>query len=197
MTGDAARPHRIGQHRGVTDAASDEHVRRRVHPGVLAIVIALLAMWGYVVYLAFFVGRGDSPDKIDEPAFIEAAEARCAEALDFVDTLPRADVQATDPAGRADTIVTATDAFEVMVADLGVLADEQIVDPDSAGLVGLWLDDWEAFVADRFDYAERLRTDPDARLLVTPGLNGRQITLQIDEFAATNEMPSCKSPLDA
>lgn len=83
------------------------------------------------------------------------------------------------------------------MADLGALADERIVSPDSASLVGLWLDDWETFVDDRFDYAERLRIDPEARLLVTPGLNGRQITLQIDEFAGTNEMPSCKSPLDA
>ncbi|HUW02399.1 MAG TPA: hypothetical protein VMW08_08620 [Acidimicrobiales bacterium] len=181
----------------MTDPTIEATRRRRVNPFVAVIVVALLAMWGYVVYLAFFVGRADSPDKIDEPAFVSEAETRCAEALSIVETLPLPETQVGDPTGRADTIEAATAEFDDMVGDLRVLTDRLVVDPESARIVGLWLNDWDTVVADRFDYATRLRVDPEARLLVTPGPNGRQVSLQVDEFAGTNDMPSCKHPLDA
>jgi len=181
----------------MTGPTIDAPSRRRVNPFAAAIVVGLLVMWGYVVYLAFFVGRADSPDKIDEVMFVTEAEARCAEALSFVETLPLPETQAGDPVGRADTVESATAEFDDMAGDLRVLADRLVADPESADIVGLWLNDWDTVVADRFDYASRLRVDPEARLLVTPGPNGRQVSLQVDEFAGTNDMPSCKHPLDA
>lgn len=178
------------------DAAPDVRLRRRVNPVLVVIVVGILAMWGYVLYLAFFVGRADSPDKIDEIEFVAEAESRCAEAVTSVASLPLPESQQGDPVARAGTIALATDAFDAMVTDLHDLADTRIADPENARVVGLWLDDWETFLADRHDYVERLRVDPEARLLVSPGPNGRQITLQIDEFAAANDMISCRSPLD-
>ena len=182
---------------GMSDASTEAAPRRRINPVITVIVLGLLAMWGYVLYLAIFVGRADSPDKIDEPAFTERAEARCAGALAFVETLPRAEEQAGDPVGRADTVEVATTAFDEMVADLRTLRTNRVADPVNDEIVGLWLDDWDTLIADRFDYAARLRLDPEARLLNTPGRDGRQVSLQIDEFAGTNDMPSCQSPLDA
>jgi hypothetical protein len=61
-----------------------------------------------------------------------------------------------------------------------------------------WLSDWRTYLGDRERYADALRADPDARLLVSekPG-EGQQITEWIDEFAKANRMPSCASPTDA
>ena len=41
----------------MTDPTIDATTRRRVNPFVAVVVVSLLAMWGYVIYLAFFVGR--------------------------------------------------------------------------------------------------------------------------------------------
>jgi hypothetical protein len=45
------------------------------------VALAMVAMWGYVVFLAFGPGRQPPIDRLDDPAFAEAGEARCAEAL--------------------------------------------------------------------------------------------------------------------
>jgi hypothetical protein len=61
-----------------------------------------------------------------------------------------------------------------------------------------WLADWRTFLADREDFADRLHTDPDARMLVSEKAGeGRHITEWIDEFAQANHMSSCASPMDA
>lgn len=162
---------------------------------VTAIVVGIVAMWGYVLYLAVFEGRQESPDRIDEPAFTSAAEDTCRQVVDFVDTLPRAE-QADSPAERADTVERATDRFQEMVADLERLATT-IDDAGAASLVEQWLADWEVLLGDRRQFVDRLRErGEDARFTVTPGPSGRQITLRIDEFAATNDMPSCATPGD-
>lgn len=160
---------------------------------VKLVVIGLVAMWGYVVYLAFFVGRADSPDKIDDPQFTEAAEERCASAEARVADLPPAESQADDPVGRAATVEEATEIWADVVDGLRSIP---VRDPDDADLVAQWLDDWDVLIGDRFQFAERLREDPDARFTVTPAPGGRQITLRIDEFAVTNDMASCATPLD-
>jgi hypothetical protein len=49
---------------------------------------------------------------------------------------------------------------------------------------------------DRQAFADRLRVDEEAELLVTARV-GRQITLTLDRFAEINDMPSCATPLDA
>ena len=45
-------------------------------------VVAMVAMWSYVLYLAFGPGRQDPPDRLDDPAFATAAQDRCDAALD-------------------------------------------------------------------------------------------------------------------
>lgn len=182
------------QHRVVTEVTA-ERKSNRARPVIVVIVALLLAMWGYVLYLAFFVGRAESPDTIGESAFTEAADARCESAVDFVATLPPPFTQKGHPGERADTISKANDEFAAMLVDLHALTD-RIEGPEHADLVDQWLDDYETYLDDRRDYARRLRTDPEARLLVSPGPSNRQVTLHIDEFAAANDMPNCESPLD-
>ena len=163
---------------------------------VLVVVLALVSMWGYVLYLAFGPGRQPPIDRLDDPAFAEAAEERCGAALAEIDRLPVASASHT-AAERADVLARANRVYATMLDDLGPL---QTLAPsgDQRRRAGDWIADWRTYLGDRQDYADALRTDPEARLLVSekPG-EGQQITGWIDEFALANRMPSCVSPTDA
>jgi hypothetical protein len=159
------------------------------------VVVALVSMWGYVLYLAFGPGRQPPIDRLDDPAFAQAGEERCAEALDAVDELPVASESAT-AADRAAVVAQADAVFAAMLDDL-----EDMVDLAPAGdqrrRASEWLADWRTYLGDREAFAETLRTDPDARLLVSEKAGeGRQVTGWIDEFAKANRMPSCVTPTD-
>jgi hypothetical protein len=170
--------------------------RRVGRLAVAGVVVGLLAMWGYVLYLAFGPGRQPPVDRLDDPAFASAAEDRCAEALDEIDGLPVANAT-PDPAERADVLDQANEIYAAMVDDLAGMT-RLVPDAQQRGYAEEWVDDWRTHLGDRREYARDLRTDADARLLVSekPG-EGQQITEWIDEFAAANRMPACKSPTDA
>ena len=104
--------------------------------------------------------------------------------------LPRA-VETPDPVKRAAVVEAANDRFARMLDDLAVLTPAG----EDGAVVTAWLADWAVYLGDRSAYAEALRTDPDARLLVTPKQN-EQVTEFIDAFAKDNRMPSCGTPLD-
>ncbi len=160
------------------------------------VVVAMVSMWGYVLFLAFGPGRQPPIDRLDDPAFAEAGEARCAGALDEVDDLPVASESDT-ATERAGVLADADAVFAEMLDDLDGMVDLAPAG-DQRRRATEWLGDWRIYLGDREAYAEALRTDPGARLLVSekPGA-GRQITGWIDEFAKANRMPSCITPTDA
>jgi hypothetical protein len=158
---------------------------------VVAVLVAgMVALWAYVLYLAIGPGRQPPPDRLDDPAFARAAEARCDAALDEVAALPRADA-ATSAAERADVVAEANDALAAMLDDL----EHRVPAGEDGRLVRAWLADWRTYLGDREAYAVALRTDPDARLLVSAKDND-QVTEHLDGFAADNHMPACATPLD-
>jgi hypothetical protein len=170
--------------------------RRVGRIAVAGVVVGLLAMWGYVLFLAFGPGRQPPVDRLDDPAFASAAEDRCASALDQIDSLPVANAT-PDPGDRADVLDEANEVYEGMIDDLGGLT-RLVPDAEQRGYAEAWVADWRIHLGDRLEYARELRSDPDARLLVSEKAGeGQQITEWIDEFAAANRMPSCKSPTDA
>ena len=163
---------------------------------LLVVVVALVSMWGYVLYLAFGPGRQPPIDRLDDPAFAVAAEDRCGEALDEVGELPVASESAT-AADRAAVLAQADVVFAAMLDDLDGMVDLAPAG-DQRRRATEWLADWRTYLGDREAYADALRTDPDARLLVSEKEGeGRQITGWIDEFANANRMPSCVTPTDA
>jgi hypothetical protein len=190
------RAPRVPTERGSDDGAPADRGSRLGRTVALVIVCALVSMWGYVLYLAFGPGRQPPIDRLDDPAFAEAAEERCATTLEDVDRLPVASASHT-AADRADVLARANAAYAAMLDDLD---DLESLAPagDQRRRAGEWLGDWRTYLGDRERYANALRTDPDARLLVSekPG-EGQQITGWIDEFAKANRMPSCASPTDA
>lgn len=154
-------------------------------------IVGMVSMWVYVLYLAFGPGRADSPDRLDDPGFAVAAQARCDRALDRVSHLQPAS-QSPDARTRAGTLDSANADLADMLSDLRVIVPAG----EDGVLVTRWLDDWDIYLQDREDYADALRKDPDARLLVSPK-KGHQITEFLDQFAKDNTMPACSTPGDA
>lgn len=162
-------------------------------PRVLAIVAVagMVAMWGYVLYLAFGPGRADPPDRLADPAFATHAQEVCSAALDRVAALPPA-FQTEDAVDRAAVLASANRELEEMLDRL-----ERLVPSGEDGeIVRRWLADWRTYLADREAYAGALRNDPGARLLVTAKA-GHQVTDYLDAFAQDNAMPACSTPTDA
>ena len=93
---------------------------------VIVTVALLLAMWGYVLYLAFGPGRQDPLDRLDDPAFATEAQAICDAAHDDVDQLPRA-IEAESATERAAIVDEANERFAAMLDDL------EAITPDGRG----------------------------------------------------------------
>lgn len=163
--------------------------RRAGRVVVVGVVLALLAMWGYIfVYHLSGQWRDETPGRLEDPAFGAAAEEVCADALERIDQLPPA-FSASDAAERARVVATSNEILDDMIDQL-----EGLVPSAGAGrpAVEEWLDDWRTYVEDRRDFARRLAEDPDARFYVTQSdRDNRQITQAIDRFANINGMPSC------
>ena len=157
---------------------------------VLVVVIAMVAMWVYVLYLAFGPGRQPPPDRLADPAFGQRAQAVCEVALADVATLPPA-VQAETAAARAEIVSQANDRFAAMIDEIEPLAPGG----EDGEIVAEWIADWRTYLGDREAYADALRSDPEARLYVT-AKDREQVTEYIDAFAADNHMPACGTPID-
>ena len=172
-------------------AAEPRPSRWRASRVALAVAVVLMvAMWGYVIYLAVGPGRQPPPDRLDDPAFADAAQQVCRAALVDVSALPPA-VSASAAAARAEIVTEANERFAQMLDELAA----QRPDGEEGEVVDAWLADWHTYLDDRVAYAEALREDPGARLLVTPR-DREQVTEFIDAFAKDNGIPACATPLD-
>ena len=78
-----------------------------------------------------------------------------------------------------------------MVDDLEAIAPAG----EDGEIVAEWIADWRTYLGDREAYADALRRDPEAQLLVT-AKDREQITEYIDAFAADNHMTACATPID-
>ena len=187
----------MDDHRDVPEAIDVEPAPERSsrwgRTGVLLVVLSFIGIWGYVLYLSFFVGRSEPLDHLDDTDWVASAEATCAPVATSVADLPFAS-ELDAPTERADVLDEATDQLEVMVADLRGLVPPD--DPEEARAVGRWLDDWEEYLRNRRSYAERFRAGLDEPFRVTDR-GGYQVDVLIDDFAArANDMPSCAPPDD-
>ncbi len=153
-------------------------------------IVAMLAMWGYVLYLAFGPGRQAPPDRLDDPTFATEAQAICDAAHDDVDRLPAA-IEAESATERADIVAEANERFVDMVRSLEAVTPAG----EDGELVTEWIADWRTYLDDRAAYVDALRSDPEAQLLVTAKAQ-EQITEFIDAFSADNRMIACATPID-
>ena len=176
----------------MTVPATDAPARRWSPTRALVVlaIVAMVAMWGYVLYLAFGPGRQPPPDQLADPTFGRLAQERCEAAHDVVAALPPA-VETETAAERADIVDEANARFSTMIDEIEPLAPEG----EDGAIVAAWIADWRTYLDDRAAYADALRRDPDARLYVT-ARDREQVTEYIDAFAADNHMAACGTPID-
>lgn len=156
-------------------------------------VASFVGIWGYVLYLSFFVGRADPRDRLSDQEWVRTAEATCAPVADEVERLPFAS-ELESPRERADVLDDATDRLETMVRRLQGLVPPR--DDADARAVARWLTDWEEYNRNRRAYADTFRAGEDEPFVVTDR-SGYQIDLLVHDFAAVaNDMPSCAPPDD-
>ena len=160
---------------------------------LLGLVVAgLVAMWVYALFLA----PTESVNRIGDAAWAARAEAACAVAARERAAL--ADLRRIDDAGpdalarRADLVDAATDGLErAIAAARGTLP----TDDKGAAIVPLWLADYDTYLADRREYARTLRTGVNPPFRETT-VEGIPLSEKLATFAAANDMPSCRPPMD-
>ena len=186
------------------DATED---RRRWTPQrVAAASVIAVFLVGWVWLMSAQLGLpvpfapGDNPDRLEDRRFAQAADDRCAAALEVIDAIPSAR-EAGSNDERADQVETGTVEIETMVTDLRSLAGEVETTGERQILVK-WFADWDQYVADRWAHVEKLRTaDADASgrdlAFVVSAIVGTGIyTERLDGFARVNDMDNCLIPGD-
>jgi hypothetical protein len=152
-------------------------------------MVSIAIFWA-VVFLG--IPKKENPDRLDDRAFVERTIVRCDGLLEDLADLPNGSF-VEGHRQRADVLDDATDLVEEMVDQIE--ADAPTTGDDAISLEG-WLGDWRTYIENRRDYADRLRSDPDARLLLDPSLGGDSVDKPIEVFADVNDMPTCATPGD-
>lgn len=157
----------------------------------VAVSVSLVVFW---IWIFSGAPARPNPDRLDDRAFVVRAEARCQQLLDDLGELP-GPTEFESAANRADVLDDATVLVAEMVDDLE--ADGPTTGDDGVRMEG-WIKDWRTYLADRADYAERLRRDPGAKLLISVNTDLQDpVDKTIQIFADdVNEMPSCATPGD-
>ncbi|MDH3755468.1 MAG: hypothetical protein OEU32_16510 [Acidimicrobiia bacterium] len=156
----------------------------------VAAVAVVLATAGFWIWAFSPLPTRGNPDRLDDRTFPAAAEGVCAAGRDRIDSLPSAR-EMNDVRERADLIDEGTDVVIARVAELRTIRP----DTEDGELIGLWLDDYDTYIADRQTYADLLRSGVDEPFTVTVrGVEG--VSTLIDGFAKVNDMVSCQVPPD-
>lgn len=159
---------------------------------VATVIVLIIAMWVYALFFASKV----SVNKFEDRNWAVRAQERCLVAREERKSL--SDYRVVDSLGkdalveRAALIDLATDTIENFVKEFRQTLPS---DPKGRELVGLWLDDYEIYIADRREFSNNLRAGINERFAETP-IEGLPISEKIATFAADNEMSYCKPPID-
>lgn len=174
------------------EAEADQPLAMRWTIGRVATVVAVLAMVGFWAWIFAGGPQKENPDRLDDRAFVARTEKRCRALRSDLKALPNAAVL-TDAADRAELLDDANALVTGMVDEIEADAPER--GEDAASVSG-WITDWRLYLADRADYADRLRRDPEAQLLLSRSELGDSVDKTIEIFAQVNDMRDCATPGD-
>jgi acyl-CoA reductase-like NAD-dependent aldehyde dehydrogenase len=167
---------------GAPEADSRTHPVRRAL--VVAALIALAAFW---IWALFFASKS-AINKVEDRRWAAQAEATCAEVRIQLRAL---DAQtSTDLDERAALVEQSTDLLAAMLDEITV---EMPADEKGQAIVPAWVDDYRILLADRYRYAEMLRSGQDGPFTET-AVDNVPITERLETFAGDNEMASCAPP---
>jgi len=156
------------------------------------VIASIIAMW---IYGLFFASK-QAVNKFDDRLWAEKAQSRCLiseqQRIELADYRIVDDLGADAISDRAMIVDKATDTIESFVNEFRA---DLPTDAKGIAIVGLWLDDYEIYIADRRSFADDLRNGINLQFSET-AIKGLPISEKIATFAADNEMSYCKPPLD-
>ena len=151
-------------------------------------------LWGSVALLlvfwvwALFFATKESINKIEDTSWAVRAEAIC---VDYDIQLRALEAQRiADLGGRADLVDESTDLLGRMLDDIVAVTPS---DEKGQAIVPDWEDDYRILLADRYRYADQLRSGQNVPFTET-AVGGVPITERIEKFTLDNEMPTCAPP---
>jgi hypothetical protein len=157
--------------------------------GLLAVALGLIAvMW---VYALGFAPKGN-PNRLHDKAWTANSESVCAAAQQQISALPPAKT-AKSPQERAVVVDQANAVLADMIATLRTAAVKGT--DKEQHYVEMWLADYDTYLGDRRDWATILHRGENKPFAISKA-DGGPILDRMDGFAETNNMPSCKAPLD-
>jgi hypothetical protein len=173
-----------------TDAVS---IRQTATRATIVILILLTSvMWIY----AFVFSSREAVNKIEDSEWQERAQEVCTRANDERAAL--ADYRLIEDAGedaltkRAEIVDKSNQILTDMIDAIEATPPR---DDKGLALVPLWIKDYRTYIQDRYEYTAQLRNginDPFSETMV----DGLPLSEKISTFAADNEMPACKAPMD-
>ena len=166
-----------------------------------SILTRTLALIGFGVFATFwiwalFFASKEGVNRIEDRAWVESAQSICETAADERTAL--ANYTRLDEGGaelilqRAEIVDEATDTLERMLNSLEALP---LTGEKGQAIIPLWIDEYRTYLGDRRNYAAQLRESGE-NLPFYETANQIPISERLATFAADNEMPACKPPLD-
>ncbi len=160
-----------------------------------------LALIGFGVFATFwiwalFFASKEGVNRIEDRAWVESAQSICETAADERTAL--ANYTRLDEGGaelilqRAEIVDEATDTLERMLNSLEALP---LTGEKGQAIIPLWIDEYRTYLGDRRNYTAQLRESGE-NLPFYETANQIPISERLATFAADNEMPACKPPLD-
>ena len=157
-----------------------------------AAIVAIVTMIMFWTWIFSGAPAKQNPDRLDDPVYVAKLEKQCKALRDGIAELPNAADMSTQ-AQRADVL---DDANELVAGFIDRLEAGAPATGDASVSVKGWIADWKTYLADREDYANRLRTQPNAQLLLDRSTLGDSVDKTIEIFSQVNQIPSCDTPGD-
>ena len=166
-----------------------------------SVLTRTVALIGFGVFATFwiwalFFASKEGVNRVEDRAWVESAQSICETAADERTAL--ANYTRLDEGGaelirqRADIVDEATDTLERMLNSLEALP---LTGEKGQAIIPLWIDEYRTYLGDRRNYAAQLRESGE-NLPFYETANQIPISERLATFAADNEMPACKPPLD-
>ena len=159
--------------------------------GRVLIVVAVLGMVAFWAWIFSGAPARYNADYLDR-AYAAELEQRCEQLRDELATYPNA-IDAVDQDERADILDDTNPVVAAFIDDLDAGAPTS---GDAATSMEGWIADWRTYLANREDYADRLRTEENAQLLLDRSPLGDSVDKTIQVFAQVNEIEACETPGD-
>jgi len=171
---------------------TDEPLAMRWSIGRVAAIITGLTIVIFWAWVFSGAPARTNPDRLADREYAASLEDRCQQLRNDIRVLPNA-VTLDDLDQRLDILTQANGLVAIFIDDVEAGAPTT---GDANKTVTGWIADWRTYLANREDYARRLQTDPDARLLLDLSPLGDSVDKTIEVFADVNMIEVCATPGD-